>query len=324
MKKILFLVLACAAASAQAQQPAEVRRIGVLSPISMTEAHTRAQYAAFVTRLGELGYVEGKNLLIEWRFALGEFEALAPLAGELVKAKVEVIVTSGTAATSAARRATATVPIVATTFVDPVASGFAQNLARPGGNVTGFPPMGSAVDEKRIELLNEALPGRSRIGVLVNPDNNFFLQVLPGLEAAAKRLGREIVLINIRRERDLTEGFGRLATAQVGAVLLGDDKLINAHTRTIADLALKYKMATVFPIVLGVEDGGLISYESDPNYRYQSTAVYVDRILKGEKPGDLPIEPPLKLDLVVNKKTAAVLGITIPPAVLTRAVKVIE
>jgi putative ABC transport system substrate-binding protein len=184
--------------------------------------------------------------------------------------------------------------------------------------------MGSAVDEKRLALLIEALPRATRIGVVVNPDNNFFLQVLPGLEAAAKKQGRKLTLMNLRRERDIAEGFGRLATARVEAVLLGDDKLINTHTREIAELGLKYRMATVFPVMRGVEDGGLISLVNDPAYRFMRTADYVDRILKGEKPGDLPIEPPVKFDLVVNKKTAAALGIEIPQAVLARAGKVIE
>jgi len=324
MKKILFLVLACAAASALAQQPAGMRTIGVLSPISLSEANTRAQYAAFVTRLRELGYVEGRNLLIEWRFALGELETLAPLAGELVRAKVEVIVTSGTAATSAARRATATLPIVATTFVDPVASGFAQSLARPGGNVTGFPAMGSAVDEKRLELLLEALPATKRIGIMVHPDSNFFLQVLPHLEVAAKRRGCELSLVNVRNERDFAQGFANFATRRVEAVLLGDDKFINAHTRALSGLALKHKMASVFPVPLGAGDAGLLGMVVDPHFRHKSTADYVDRILKGEKPGEMPIAPPVKLDVTVNQKTAAALGLTIPPEVLARASKVIQ
>jgi putative ABC transport system substrate-binding protein len=321
MKKILFLVLACAAAMAQAQ---DLRRIGVLSPTSLSEAETRTQYAAFVSHLRELGYAEGRNLAIEWRFAEGKFDSLALLAGELVKAKVEVIVTTGTAATSAARRASATVPIVAVTFPDPVASGFAESLARPGRNVTGFSAMGSAAYEKRLELLIEVLPGAKRIGVLGNPNRNFFLQVLPGLEAAAKKQGREIAVVNVRSERDLVEGFANLATRRVDAVLVGDDGFSKAQVGTIAALALKYRMAAVFPVLRGAEHGGLIGIASNRQYRYQATAIYVHRILRGEKAGDLPIEPPVKLDLAINQKTAAALGITLPPAIIARAVKVIE
>jgi putative ABC transport system substrate-binding protein len=321
MKIILSLVLACVAAVAQAQ---DMRRIGVLSPTSLSEAETRAQYAAFVNHLRELGYAEGGNLAIYWRFAEGKFENLALLAGDLVKAKAEVIVTSGTAATSAARRASATVPIVAVTFADPVASGFAESLERPGRNVTGFTAMGSAVYEKHLALLIEALPGAKKIGVLGNPTRIFFLQVLPGLEAAAKKQGRELAVVNVRSERDLAEGFANLATRRVEAVLVGEDRFSKTHTAKIAALALKYKMPTVFPVLRGAEHGGLIGHASNRQFRYESAAGYVQRILAGEKPGELPIVPPVKFDLAVNQKTAAALGIAIPPAVLARATRVIE
>lgn len=306
---------------AQAQ---DLRRIGVLSPTSLPEAETRAQYVAFVNHLRALGHVERRNLAIDWRFAEGKFDELALLAAELVKAKVEVIVTSGTAATSAARRASATVPIVAITFGDPVASGFAESLAHPGRNVTGFPAMGGAVYVKRLELLIEALPGAKRIGVLGNPNRNFFLQVLPGIEAAAKKHGREIVLANVGSERDLADGFATLATRRADAVLVGDDRFSKTHIGPIAALALKHKMASVFPVLRGAEQGGLIGVASNRQYRYQAAAVYVHRILGGEKPGDLPIEPPVKLDLAINQKTAAALGVTIPPPVLARAEIVIQ
>jgi putative ABC transport system substrate-binding protein len=278
----------------------------------------------FTDRLRELGYVEGKTLAIEWRFAEGRFDRLQVLAGELVKANVEVIVTSGTPATSAAKRATATIPIVAMSFGDPVASGFAKSLARPGGNVTGFSTMGGAVYEKRLELLIEALPGATRIGLVVHPDNNFFLRVLPAVEAAAQKLGREILLVNARNDQELQAGIASLATRRAGAVLVADGTFINSKTGFIAGLALKHKLPTVFPILRGVEDGGLIGYASDPKFRYQGAANYVGRILKGEKPAEMPIEQPMKFTLAVNQKTAAALGITIPPAVLARASKVIE
>jgi putative ABC transport system substrate-binding protein len=277
-----------------------------------------------VDELRELGYADGRNLAIEWRFAGGSFDRLALLAGELVKAQAEVIVTSGTAATGAARRASATVPIVAVTFGDPVASGFAESLARPGRNVTGFTATGSAAYEKRLELLIEALPGAKKIGMLGNPNRNFFLQVLPGLEAAAKKLGLELAVVNVRNQRDLVEGFSNLATRRVDAVLIGDDGLSKAQVAAIAGLALKHKMAAIFPVLRGAEHGGLIGLASNRQYRYQRAAHYVHRILGGEKPGDLPIGPPVKLDLAVNQKTAAALGITLPPAIVARAVKVIE
>jgi putative ABC transport system substrate-binding protein len=314
----------CAPLRGFAQQAGKMARIGILSPVARTDAVARALYTAFTDRLRELGYVEGKTLLIEWRFAEGKYDRLPLLAGELVKAQVEVIVTTGTPATSAARRATATIPIVATSFGDPVASGFAESLAHPGRNVTGFSTMGGAVYAKRIELLAEVAPGAKRIGLIVNPDNAFFLQVLPGLEAAAQKQGREIVLVNVRKAGDLAEGFATLASRRAGAVLVGDDTVLNSHGEAVAGLALKYKMATIFPTLRGAEDGGLIAYANDTRYRFQSAAVYVDRIFKGAKPGDLPIGQPMKFELAVNQKTAKALGITIPQSVLLRASRVIE
>ena len=306
---------------AQAQK---IPRVGILSPVSLTDPVTRAQYSAFTDRLRELGYVEGKTVLLEWRFAEGRFDLLALLAGELVKAQVDVIVTTGTPATSAARRATGTLPIVATSFADPVASGFAASLSRPGRNVTGFSTMGGIVYEKRLALLAEAAPGAKRIGLIVHADNAFFLQVLPGLQAAAQKQGRDLLHVSVRDARDLAEAFGTLASRRAGAVLIGDDAVLNSQGGVIAGLALRYKMAAIFPTLRGVEDGGLIGYVNDVRYRYQSAAVYVDRILKGANPGDLPIEQPMKFELAVNLKTAAALGITVPASILARADRVIK
>jgi putative ABC transport system substrate-binding protein len=327
-RRRLLVVLGCAGICAPllgfAQHSGKISRIGILSAVSLTDPSARAQYTAFTDRLRELGYVEGKTLVIEWRFAEGKFDRLPLLAGELVKAQVDVIITTGTPATSAARRATATIPIVATAFGDPVGSGFAESLAHPGRNVTGFSTMGGAVYVKRLDLLAEVAPGAKRIGLIVNPDNNFHLQVLPGLQAAAQKQGRDIVLVNVRKASDVAEAFASLATRRVGAVLVGDDTFLNSQGAAVASLALKYRMATVFPALRAVEDGGLIGYANDLLYRYQSAAVYADKILKGAKPGDLPIEQPMKFELAVNQKTAKALGITIPQAVLLRAGRVIE
>jgi putative ABC transport system substrate-binding protein len=184
--------------------------------------------------------------------------------------------------------------------------------------------MGSVVYEKRLELLAEAVPSATRIGMVVHPDNNFFLRILPGLEAAAQKQGREILLINVRNEKDLQAGFATLASRRAGAVMLADDSFINTLSGTVAGLALKYKLPSIFPLLRGVEDGGLIGYVSDQKYRYQSAAVYVDRILKGARPAEMPIEQPTKFTLMVNQKTAAALGIVIPRSILARADKVIE
>ncbi|MFY9315371.1 MAG: ABC transporter substrate-binding protein [Burkholderiales bacterium] len=322
MRAILALLLACAAAAASAQTPEGMRRIGVLSPVSQDEA--RAHYPAFTERLRELGHVEGSRLAIDWRFAQGDYARLPLLAGELVKAGAEVIVTYGTPAVAAARRATASVPIVAISVADPVGSGFARSLERPGGNVTGLTTMDSAVHEKRLELLLEALPGARRIGLVVMPDNTFFTRVLPGLEAAAKRRGCVILLVNARTLRDLREGFSMLATRRADGLLIGDDPALNTVSAALAGHALHYKLPAVFPTLRGAEDGGLFGYPNDPRHRYRSAANYVDKLLRGAKAAELPFELPLKFDLAVNKKTAAAIGVTLPPAVLARANRVIE
>jgi putative ABC transport system substrate-binding protein len=184
--------------------------------------------------------------------------------------------------------------------------------------------MGSVVYEKRLELLAEAAPGAKRIGLVVNPDNAFFLQILPGLQEAAQKLGRDLVHVNARGARDLPEAFATLSTRRAGAVLVGDDTFLNSQGGVVAGLALRYKMATLFPTLRGVEDGGLIAYANDARYRFRRAADYVDRILKGAKAGDLPIEQPTRFTLAVNLKTAAALGIAIPQSVLLRADRVIE
>ncbi len=316
----LLLALACAASLAQAQGPAP--RVGILSPDAQDAA--RARFAPFVERLRELGYAEGRNLAIDWRFADDDYARLPLLAGELVKAKAEVIVTYGTPATAAARRATASVPIVAVSLNDAVASGFARSLERPGGNITGLSTMGSAVYEKRLELLHEAVPGAKRIGLVVAPDRGFFTRELPGIEAAAQRLGCEILLVNATNMRDLREGFAMLATRRADGLIVGDDPQLIAASAALAGHALHYKLPAVFPTVRGAQEGGLLAYPNDTRYRYRSAADYVDRILKGAKPGELPIELPLKFDLVINKKTAAALGLALPPSILARASRTIE
>ena len=315
---------ACLPALAQAQKLDGLRRIGILSPVAESDSAGRAQLSDFVERLRELGYAEGTTLKIEKRFADGQFDRLSLLAGELVKAKVEVIVTSGNPATSAAKRATASIPIVATTLADPVVSGFARSLAHPGGNVTGFAPMGGAVYEKRFELLLEAVPGATRLGLIVNPDDTFFLRVLPGLEVEAKKRGYEIILANVRNVRDLKEGFALMATRHAQGIVIGDDRFLESQSSSVAAQALHYKLPAVFPHRRGVEDGGLLAYVNDAKHRSRSTADYVDKILKGATVGELPIEQPMKFELAVNKKTAAALGLTLPESILARASKIVE
>jgi putative ABC transport system substrate-binding protein len=184
--------------------------------------------------------------------------------------------------------------------------------------------MGSTVYEKRIDLLAEALPEARRLGLMVNPDNTFYTRVLPGLQAMAQKQGRSLMVVNVKDAKSLQDGLGKLLTGRVGAVLVGDDNYISTQAGAIAGLAMKHKLPTLFAQRRGVEAGGLMSYANDANFRYQSAAVYVDRILKGAKPGDLPIVQPTRFELSVNRKTAEALGITLPQSILARANKVIE
>ncbi len=319
-----LLVLACVAAAAQAQTAGEVRRIGVLAPAAASEPATRANHRVFVERLREHGLVDASTAAIEWRYADGQTDRLALLASELVRAGAEVIVTTGTPATSAARRATATVPIVAASFAEPVAGGFADSLEKPGRNVTGFLTMGSAVYDRRLEILAATAPAAQRIGLLANPGNEFFLRILPGLQATAKRLGRELVLVYASNARDIEDAFGVMRSKKVGALLVSEHSSLERQSRHIAALALKDKLPSVFPTPRGADAGGLIGCANDPQERYRSAADYVARILKGEKPGELPIVQPVEFDLALNLRTAAALGIEIPPAVRERAGRVIE
>jgi putative ABC transport system substrate-binding protein len=322
---VLAVLLACGAALAQAQ-PAEEnqRRIGFLSHAAADDRAGRAQLAEFARKLDELGFAPGRAVRIEARYAAGAYDRLPLLAAELVRADVEVIVTNGTPATSAARRATATVPIVAAHFAEPVAGGFAESLERPGRNVTGFTSMGSAVYVRRLELLAEAVPGAARIGVLANPGGEFFVRILPGLEAAAKRLGRELVLVYARDAKGIEEAFALLRTKKIGALLVSEHRALARQGRLIAALALKDRLPAVFPTARGAEDGGLLGCAADPRERYRSAAGYVARILRGEKAGELPIQQPVELDLVLNLRTAAALGLAVPDKLRHRASRVIE
>jgi len=318
------MLLACGAAVAQAQPAGEPRRIGVLAPAAESDAETRANHRAFTERLREHGLVEGGTLAIEWRFAGGQPDRLALLAAELVRSGAEVIVTTGTPATSSARRATATVPIVAASFAEPVAGGFAESLKRPGRNVTGFASMGGAVYERRLEILAEVAPGAQRIGLLANPGEEFFLRILPGLQGAAKQRGRELVLAYARDAKEIEDAFALLRTKKVGALLVSEHRALERQSSLIAALARKHRLPSIFPTPRGAEAGGLLGGASDPRERYRSAADYVARILKGETAGDLPIVQPVNLELVLNLRTAAALGIEVPPALRARAARVIE
>ena len=305
------------------QQAAKVSRIGFLA-VGSREGRAFL-IEGFLQGLREHGYVEGRNIVIEYRFSEGRNERLPELAAELVAVKVELILASGSPASFAARQATRTIPIVMGSLAaDPIETGLIASLARPGGNITGMTEMAAELGGKRLELLKQAVAGLSRVAVFWNPPNPAYGPVLKVLEAAAPRLGVALQRLEVRVPEDF-EGALRAATRQrAGALFVPGDPLVTNRPRMIADLALKYRLPTMTDFRELPGAGGLLSYGPDLVDSYRRAATHVDKILKGAKPGDLPMEQPTKFDLVVNLKTARALGLTIPPSLLIQATQVIQ
>ena len=307
------------ARDAGAQRAAKIPVIGLL------DAGERVEWwAVFRQQLQKLGYVEGKNIAFETRFVSGKLEQLSTVAQELVLLNVTVIATSGTAAAQAANKASSTIPIVMATGTDQVSLGLAVSLARPGGNVTGVTTMTTGLTGKRFELLREVLPKMSRLAVLWHPTNTASGPAVRDLEAVAMSSKIALQNLSIKTANNLPNAFSEATRGRAEAVLVVHSPMPFQERAGIAALALKHRMPTVHGASEYVDAGGLLSYA--PNYPnlFRRAAVYVDKILKGAKPGDLPIEQPTKFELVINKKTAKALGITIPQAVLLRTERVIE
>ena len=322
-KIVLFLLATMLLASANlaaAQQPKTVPRIGFLSAAS--PATSRAE--AFRQGLRELGYVEGKNIVIEWRFAEGKADRLPGLAAELVRLKVDVIVTSGPAPTRAAKEATSTIPIVMAQDPDPVGTGFVASLARPGGNITGLSNLRPELSGKRLELLREVVPRLTRVAVLYNPGNPVSGPELKETELAARALGVQLQYLNVLSPKDIETVFRAASKGRADAVLVLASPFLLSHRTQIADLAAKSRLPAIYYSTEFVEDGGLMSYGVSFTDLYRRAATYVDKILKGAKPADLPVEQPTKFEFIVNLKAAKQIGLTIPPNVLARADKVIR
>jgi putative ABC transport system substrate-binding protein len=324
---LLFLVCSILAApyAAEAQQPTrQVPRIGVLSPQPSTEPPT-LQREPFARGLRELGWTPGVDILIEYRYAEGEVEQLPALAAESVQLPVDVIVARSGAAIRAARQATATIPIVMSATSDPVGQGFIASLAQPGGNITGLSSMSADLRGKQLELLKETVPMASRIAVLVNPDNPGSLSWLHDVQVAAQALRVQLHVLEVQSREGLKRAFATIQHEGIGAFLILTDPLqIDQFRSDIAAFALRQRLPTVYTWRMYPKAGGLMSYGpsiSDLHYR---AASYVDRILKGAKPADLPVEQPIKFDLVINLKTAKALGITMPPSLLLLADEVIQ
>jgi putative tryptophan/tyrosine transport system substrate-binding protein len=319
---IAFVALGAVAGSIASFAQGKVWRVGFLSLYSASEIVQNT--AAFLKALRELGYVEAKNLVVEWRFAEGNFERLPDLAADLVQLKVDVIVAVASAAISAAKNATSTIPIVMATTGDPVGSGFVKSLARPGGNITGLSNMGGDTGAKLLDLLLTAVPKVSRVGVLVTPTSTTYRAISESIQAGAQNTSVKVLIAEARTPQEIETAFAMMAKESAGAVIVGAAPLFALHRPQIAQLAIKYKMPSIFGNRAYVEAGGLMSYGYKLTENYLRAASYVDKILKGAKPGDVPVEQPTKFELVVNLKAAKALGITIPQSILLRADRLIQ
>jgi putative ABC transport system substrate-binding protein len=326
-KKITFLTL-CAmlfalSYSAWAQQPTKVPRIGYLT--GATPDGQSARIEAFRQGLRELGYVEGKNIVIEYRYAELKADRLPALAAELVRLKVDVIVTSAAGMTRAAKNATNTIPIVFKQDGDPVANGFVASLARPGGNITGLATLAPEISGKQLELLKEIIPKLSRVAVLgtsaTNPSN---ARQLREIELAAGAFKVKLQYLAVLNPQDIETAFRAAGKGHAEAVLVLPGSIFNSHRTQIAKLAVKSRLPAIYSHSGYVVDGGLMTYAASQRDLDRRAATYVDKILKGAKPADLPVEQPTKFEFIINLKAAKQIGLTIPPNVLARADKVIK
>jgi putative ABC transport system substrate-binding protein len=307
---------------AAAQQPKKVTRIGYLGGTSPSAIAARIE--AFRQGLRELSYVEGKNIVIEWRSADGKFEGLPALAAELVRLKVAVIVTSGGALTRRAKEATSTIPIVMTNDPDPVGDGFVASLARPGGNITGLSTFAPEVSGKRLEILREVVPKLSRVAVLGSSTATGYAQTLKEIEPAAKAFKMQLQVLDVLHAKDIETAFQAASKGRAQGVLTLNSAILGSQRAQIVELAIKERLPVMYHQNDFVEAGGLMFYGVNVPDLSRRAASYVDKILKGAKPADLPIERPTKFELVINLKTAKALGLTIPQSLLQRADQVIE
>ena len=304
----------------EGQQPKKVPRIGFLAP-TLQQHYVEA----FQQGLRELGYVEGQNITIEYRFADGKFERLPDLAAELVRLKVDVIVAAVTQASLAAKNATGTIPVMMVAVANPVDSGLVGSLARPEGNITGTSAMTDEVVGKQLELLKETFPKISRVAAIWNPANPVFqaLQVR-ATKVAAQALGVQLQMLNVKKPEEIANAFSAAVRGKAEAVTVGSHVMFVQNRTRIVELAAKYRLSAMYIRSEFVEAGGFMSYGPDNTDLYRQAAIYVDKILKGIKPSDLPVEQPTKFELVINLKTAKTLGLEIPSNVLMWADRVIE
>jgi putative ABC transport system substrate-binding protein len=325
MKRRDFITLVGGAAAwphaARAQQPAKLRTIGFLGA---NTASVQMQWtAAFVQRLRELGWIEGRTVAIEYRWAEGRTEQFTKIAAEFARQRVDVIVTSGTPPALAAKRAASTIPIVFALSGDPAGSGLVASLARPGGNVTGLSNQSDDLVARRLDLLREVVPGFRRLAIMANAANPATVKEMAEVQSTARALGLEVATAQIRQSEDIAPAFETLK-GRDQALYVCTDQLIFINRARVNALALAARLPTMYGFRTYVEAGGLMSYGANVADLFRRAADYVDKILRGTKPADLPVEPPTKFDLVINLTTAKGLGLDVPPTLLTRADEVIE
>jgi putative ABC transport system substrate-binding protein len=324
-----FITLLGSAATAwplavRAQQPARMRRIGVLMNLNPDDAEGQARLAAFLQGLQEAGWAVGRNVRIDLRWGRGDAESFRKQAAELVALAPDVAVASGIPAATPLLQATRTVPIVFAQVVDPVGAGLVASLARPGGNATGFTSPEYGFAGKWVELIKEMAPGVTRVAVLRDANNSSGIGYLGAVRLAASSFGMELTPVGITDAGEIERGVTAFARASNGALIVTGNTLTMVHRELIITLAARHRLPAVYALPLFANDGGLISYGPDSIDPYRRAAGYVDRILKGEKPADLPVQQPTKFELIINLKTAKALGLEVPPTLLARADEVVE
>jgi ABC-type uncharacterized transport system substrate-binding protein len=321
---VIAFALVAAGAVAHAQQSTRVPRIGYLND-SPLGSFPKIRAEAFRQGLRELGYEEGKNIVIEWRYGDGKQDRVSDRAAQLVRLKVEIIVTAGTGATRSAKEATIAIPIVMTQDTDPVRNGFVASLARPGGNITGLSRLAPELSGKQVELLKEIVPKLSRLAVFGTSSSPANTESLKEIELAAGALGLKLQHLDVQGPKDFETAFREASKGHADAILmLVSGPVLNPHRTQVVDLAIKNRLPVIYRNRVDVEAGGLVSYGVNLTDLDRRAATYVDKILKGAKPADLPVEQPTKFEFVINLKAAKQIGLTIPPNVLARADKVIR
>jgi putative tryptophan/tyrosine transport system substrate-binding protein len=318
----LCVILFAVCQSAEAQQPKKVPRIVYLA-VSHASANA-GRLEAFRQGLRDIGYVEGENIVIEDRYADGKFDRLPALAAELVRLKVDVIITAGPPVTRAVKEATATIPVVMAQDGDPVGNGFVASLARPGGNITGMSQLAPEISGKQLELLNETVPNLARVAVLGTSTRPGNAQALKETELAAGTFGLRLQYLDVRGPKDIETAFREARKGRAGAVLVLQGPVFTSQRTQVADLAAKTRLPAIYPQTEYTEAGGFMSYGVNTSDLFRRAAYHVDRILKGAKPADLPVEQATKFELMINLKAARQIGLTVPPSVLARADRVIR